>query len=204
MKKVLLVFLGSLVGLFGACDIVLDKKIFNICYSVKYKAPIVITMTLDKKVFDVNMKKRMNFKYDNEVDKNAQYSPKAFYGSGYDRGHIASDSSFDYSKDVLAETYEMTNVVAQKASFNRGSWKHLENYTRSLVIKYGKIKVTNYNYFNEKHKNNTFYYPYQMAKMIEHKNGNECYLFDNNDDKKNRKKDFSFAKIDCSKLNKDI
>jgi endonuclease G len=57
---------------------------------------------------------------------------KDYKGSGYDKGHLlpASDMSFD--KKAMDETFYYSNISPQLASFNRGIWKKLENYVRTI------------------------------------------------------------------------
>jgi len=71
-----------------------------------------------------------NFRSDNLIStKSAQLSD--YKGSGFDRGHLvpAADMSFNYT--AMSESFLLSNMSPQKASFNRGIWKKLEGLVRS-------------------------------------------------------------------------
>lgn len=61
--------------------------------------------------------------------------------SGYDRGHLkpAGDEPSDSTRK--RETYYMSNVSPQAPSFNRGVWKRLENYVRTLTLSSDSVIV---------------------------------------------------------------
>ncbi|MBR1712260.1 MAG: DNA/RNA non-specific endonuclease [Alloprevotella sp.] len=54
------------------------------------------------------------------------------FGSGYDRGHICGSADRLYSDAANAQTFYMTNISPQLASFNQGYWITLENKVRNL------------------------------------------------------------------------
>lgn len=53
----------------------------------------------------------------------------AYTSSGYDRGHMAPNSSFGFQYGQMAQyqTYFMSNISPQTPSLNRGVWKTLES-----------------------------------------------------------------------------
>jgi endonuclease G len=54
-----------------------------------------------------------------------------YHGSGYDRGHLvpAADS---LTQKQMNETFLLSNMSPQVASFNRGYWARLEKWVRSI------------------------------------------------------------------------
>ena len=54
-----------------------------------------------------------------------------YHGSGYDRGHLvpAADS---HTQKQMNETFLLSNMSPQVASFNRGYWARLEKWVRSI------------------------------------------------------------------------
>jgi endonuclease G len=64
-----------------------------------------------------------------------------YTNSGYDRGHMAPDADFSQTKEILALTYFMSNVVPQYHRFNAGIWLQLENRGRELANVYGKVLI---------------------------------------------------------------
>jgi len=63
------------------------------------------------KVNSVNIKKRMGFYTEKNIPAKYRSKNKDYTHSGYDRGHLANDASFDYSKKSLRKTYSMANII---------------------------------------------------------------------------------------------
>jgi len=60
--------------------------------------------------------------------------PNDYKYSGYDRGHLKPSADEPLDRVQMKETYYMSNVSPQNPSFNRGMWKRLESYTRTIAI----------------------------------------------------------------------
>ena len=60
-----------------------------------------------------------------------------YRGSGYDRGHLAPDADMSWRPDVEQESFILTNIVPQNASFNRGIWARLESNVRAWALTRG-------------------------------------------------------------------
>ncbi|NJN74641.1 MAG: DNA/RNA non-specific endonuclease [Limnothrix sp. RL_2_0] len=63
----------------------------------------------------------------------------AYQAYGYDRGHLAPLASFRGAN--WENVNYLSNIVPQKAAFNRGAWKDLEEYERDLVREHGEVFV---------------------------------------------------------------
>ena len=78
------------------------------------------------------------------VDDTVRYARSHFWGtpqfdyrkSGYDRGHLANHSAFDFDEHAH-ETFNFANIVPQTPFINRTVIRYLEEYERKLVSKYG-------------------------------------------------------------------
>ena len=94
------------------CNQIIDKQVFTICYDYKLKGAKYVSYTLDgDKVNAVNIKKRHSFYTEKNLKKQYRSHNKDYTRSGYDRGHLANDASFDYDKKVVAKTYTMANII---------------------------------------------------------------------------------------------
>jgi endonuclease G len=103
-----------------------------------------IGYTLDgNKVNEVNIKKRPSFHTEKSLDRAYRVSPKSYSKTGYDRGHIANDASFDWSMESLNSTYSMVNIVPQEPRVNRYHWIKVERYARLVARKLGSLNVLN-------------------------------------------------------------
>ena len=63
-----------------------------------------------------------------------------YRGSGYDRGHLASPSSFRLSARTRSATNLLSNIAPQAPRLNRGLWTDLENQIRDLTTESGHVE----------------------------------------------------------------
>lgn len=68
-------------------------------------------------------------------------TPSDYTGSGFDRGHVVPNADRDGSKDAMASTFLMTNMMPQTPDLNRGPWAKLEGYLRTLVTRGSDVYV---------------------------------------------------------------
>ncbi len=64
-----------------------------------------------------------------------------YKGSGYDRGHLAPAADMKLNRTSMSESFYLSNMSPQEASFNRGGWKKLEEQVRSWCLKENKLYV---------------------------------------------------------------
>lgn len=126
------------------CDKNIDKEVYDLCYNYKMNLANYVAYTLDgSKINAVNIKERPNFY--SEKNLNGKYKVKTddYSYTGFDRGHMAPDADFDYSKDTLDKTYSMANIVPQYPDVNRKTWETAEEYERAMAVKKGTVSVIN-------------------------------------------------------------
>lgn len=139
-KIIILIFLS--ISLFGK-DILIDKGEFKVIYSVEYKGPVLVSYELDKRVSEGNIKKRPSFYKEPLLSYEEGAVPSDYTNTGFDRGHIASHASFDYSEEVLNKTYSMANIALQYPEVNRKVWLSIEEMERYNTVQFGKLYVEN-------------------------------------------------------------
>ncbi len=64
-----------------------------------------------------------------------------YQGSGYDRGHLAPAADMEWSAVAVKESFYYSNMSPQVPAFNRGIWKHLEEFVREAAVKNKVIYV---------------------------------------------------------------
>jgi len=125
------------------CDQIIDKQLYNICYSYKHKGALSGWVTLHgDKVNVENIKKRPRFYSESNLKSEYRSKNKDYTGTGHDwnRGHfVVADADLDYSKKALSKAYTMANIVPQSAQMNQRTWTKVERYGRSLAVKLGSI-----------------------------------------------------------------
>jgi endonuclease G len=71
-----------------------------------------------------------DFRIDKKISSNSA-NLSDYKGSGFDRGHLAPAHDFSFNKNAISESFYMSNMSPQNASFNRGIWGNLEKLVRS-------------------------------------------------------------------------
>lgn len=126
------------------CDQIIDNAFMTICYDYEKKVAKAVAYTLQGDlVNETNIAKRPNFYSDVNIPTDYQAKESDYRNSGYDRGHLAPDASFDWSEESLDATYSLANVIPQVPSVNRYAWATLEAYARDMAVEKGELFVLN-------------------------------------------------------------
>lgn len=109
---------------------IIEHSNFTLSYSEKYEQAEWVTYRLTKQsIQKPNVPRSNDFRPDPKVRK-ASSSPRDYFGSGYDRGHLAPAGDMNFDKRAMSETFYMTNISPQIRNFNGGIWRELEENTR--------------------------------------------------------------------------
>jgi len=126
------------------CNQILDKDFFVICYDYNLKSAKSVAYTLEGDlVNELNIQERPEFYEEELIDEAYRAKSSDYSGSGYDRGHMAPDASFDWSQESLEATYSLANIIPQVPEVNRYMWANVEAYARDKAVELGKIDVVN-------------------------------------------------------------
>ena len=186
------------------CDNLIIKPTFKICYDYDFMGAKTISYTLDgDKVNDVNIKKRPSFHTEKSLAREYRVSPKSYSKTGYDRGHMANDASFDWSMESLKSTYSMANIVPQQPKVNRYHWKKVERYARLVARKLGKVNVLNiikYAPNPKRLKKQNIAIPQGFYKVLwnKEKNFERCFYYENDISSYPKKDKLKKHLIECS------
>jgi len=167
------------------CDTLINKSFYDICYDLNLKSALFVTYTLDGSLVDnPNISDRPSFYEESTIAQKYQSDYDDYTGSGYDRGHLANDASFDYSDSSLKSVYSMANIIPQSPDVNRYSWIDTENLEREKAILYGEVEVVIGVDFSDNPQTigeNEISVPKGFYKMISTFNNNykECFYYDN-------------------------
>jgi len=124
------------------CDVTLHKKAFDICYSCKYKHPLAVAYMLQGDLVKKKLKRKgLRFRPDYNLPIKCRAYTKDYSKTGFDRGHLAPNAAFDYSKSVQKQTFLLSNIAPQKPQLNRKLWNKIERLSRFLAVKYKKVEV---------------------------------------------------------------
>ena len=121
-----------------------DQVIYHIGYTLLYnedhEQPDWVAYELTAEEVAGSFKRKDRFRSDPNI-KTKSASLADYKGSGYDRGHLVPAADMKWSKEVMSESFFMSNMSPQKPGFNRGIWKKLETLVRKWAVDNGSIYI---------------------------------------------------------------
>lgn len=79
-------------------------------------------------------KRKNDFRQDPDIPDSNEAALSDYAGNPYDRGHLAPAANNTISKEVMSESFYLTNMVPQVPNHNRGIWRILELKVRSWAL----------------------------------------------------------------------
>jgi endonuclease G len=174
MKKLLLLVAFALTPLFASAQIAKecpqftvngtpvypaklgDQEICHINYALLHrcdvKGPIAVFehLTVDK--ITGGFKRQDDFRPDPKVFPQCQSTLKDYAGQPYDRGHMSPAGNNTQSKEIMSESFFLSNMVPQVPNNNRGIWKQLETWERDWAMAGGDFYIISGPVFMPNHK----------------------------------------------------
>lgn len=191
------------------CDQIIDKQLYQICYSYKYKGALSGWLKLDANLVNTtsDIKKRPRFYNEDSIPMKyrTKYKDYSGYGEEWNRGHfIVADADFDYDEKALSKAYTMANIIPQSAVVNQKTWTKVERYGRVLAQKLGyinSISIAKYENPNQKI-GNDIVIPTKLYRIYYNNDAKfeKCFEYENKldiDFKSDKLKDHE---IDCTSL----
>lgn len=108
---------------------IIKHNYFIVSYSEKNEQAEWVAYKLTKTSFNDNVERTNDYREDPFV-KTGSASLEDYSGSGYDMGHLAPAETMSQNFTSMSESFYLSNISPQKASFNRGIWKTLEGKVR--------------------------------------------------------------------------
>lgn len=194
------------------CDQVVDKHLYQICYSYKYKGALSGWVKLDGNlVKKSDIKKRPRFYNEKTIPMKyrTKYADYTGYGERWNRGHfIVADADFDYDEKALNKAYTMANIIPQASHVNQKTWIKVEQYGRVLAQKLGyinSISIAKYEDLSNKI-GNDIVIPAKLYRIYYNNDAGfeKCFEYDNilNIDYKNDK--LKNHEIDCGQIKNNL
>lgn len=113
---------------------------YTLSYSEKHEQAEWVAYHLKPAYLIKNTERKDNFKSDPLV-KTGSAQLSDYRNSGYDRGHLLPSADMAFSEQANSETFYLSNMSPQEASFNRGVWKKLEEQVRDYVMERGELYI---------------------------------------------------------------
>ena len=188
------------------CNQILDKEFFVVCYNYKLKVATTVAYSLEGDlVNELNIKDRPSFYQEELIDEPYRAKSNDYSGSGYDRGHLAPDASFDWSSESLEATYSLANIIPQVPIVNREMWVKAEQYARDKAVELGRVDVINVIKYSKNPKSIgedkiAISLGYYKILLNEEENYKECFYYDNDIKSSNKNDNLSYHKVNCSNI----
>jgi len=184
----------------------IDKEIYKIYYNDELKGALYVAYKLDGTLVNkTNIKKRPKFYSEKNIPVKYRSKSKDYKHSGYDRGHLAPDASFDYDKKALRKVYSMANIIPQAPTVNRRTWIKTEKLERKIAYKLGSANVVigvEYSKDPKRIGKNKIAVPSAFYKRITNKSKNydKCFYYKNDLDATSKGDKLKDHLVDCNLL----
>ncbi len=129
------------VGVPGPSDQVLCRDAYAVGYNYTNKVADWVAYHVTADSVSLSYPRNDNFREDLEIPVGYRAVLSDYSGSGYDRGHLAPNATVDYSFNAMDESFLLSNITPQLASFNRGAWASLEEYFRDCTVEVDEMYV---------------------------------------------------------------
>lgn len=118
---------------YPVCDEVLFGRYFTIGYSWYFRQAKWAIEIINPNFHMLTESERLNnFRADVRIPTRFRAGLNAYKDSGYDRGHLVASANQNVLEIQNSETFLLSNMSPQAASFNRGIWQRLEKAIREL------------------------------------------------------------------------
>jgi endonuclease G len=104
---------------------IIKHKYYMASYSEKDEQSEWVAYKVSRNNYNKQIARTNDFRVDESV-KTKSADLDDYYGSGYDRGHLAPARAMSYNRTSMSESFYLSNISPQNPSFNRGIWKSLE------------------------------------------------------------------------------
>lgn len=110
-------------------SLIIEHHTISLAYNETAELASWIAYKLTPASFNSNIIRSNDFREDTLI-RTGSAVPSDYYGTGYDRGHLAPAGSMKANEISMSESFLMSNICPQLPSFNRGIWRRLEEKVR--------------------------------------------------------------------------
>lgn len=127
---------------FMTADSLVKHRYYALSYNEKYEQPdfVVYLLTTDMLNPNSTVQRSNDFRPDPLIETRSA-GLDDYRSSGFDRGHLCPAGDMSFSMDAMSESFYMSNMSPQVPSFNRGIWKKLETWVRSVAFRKDSLIV---------------------------------------------------------------
>lgn len=107
---------------------------FMIGYDHQNKVADWVMYTVTPDSVAENHGREASFREDSQLPDRYRSTLNDYRGSGYDRGHLAGRATIDSTRQIMEDSFILSNIAPQLPGFNRRGWNELEQYFRQCVF----------------------------------------------------------------------
>ena len=125
---------------------------FAILHNGQTKTPVFVAERLNRKLLTQaqGLQRTDKFYAEARLPSGERAALDDYKGSGYSRGHMAPAGDM-YSKETMAQSFSLANMVPQDQTHNAGPWSRIEQDTRKYVMRAaGDVYVYTGPYYDDK------------------------------------------------------
>ncbi len=120
---------------------IIKYKYYALSYVEELELPEWVAFELSTSRLQHKKVKRTNdYRPDPYIESGSSNSDD-FFGSGFDRGHLAAAADMAFSEMAMSESFYMSNMAPQNPAFNKGIWRELEELGRDWARQNGHLYV---------------------------------------------------------------
>jgi len=114
---------------------------YTVSYNSDWKIPNWVAYELTREEVEGTVPRFNAFLPDPDVPYKETATTYDYQNSGWDRGHMAPAGDMKWSKQVMKESFYLSNICPQNKNLNGGVWNDLEIQVRGLASQKGVIYV---------------------------------------------------------------
>ncbi len=123
----------------GSCPKIVHYQYYSFCYDKNHRQASWTKHQITLERINGKQKRTNDYRADHKM--NDAVTERDYKGSGFDRGHLVPAADMKLNRDMMSETFYMTNMSPQVPSLNRGLWAKIETHMRSAVKNHGDAHV---------------------------------------------------------------
>jgi len=121
-------------------SLVLEKVGYTVVYDTRNKVPAYVYQKFPQEEGSVK-REYCRFLEDEDIPKSNRAKDSDYAGSSFDRGHMCPAADCTACREIMEESFLLSNIAPQEPKLNRGYWSKLERRVRNLSKECDSLEV---------------------------------------------------------------
>ncbi len=123
----------------NTCQLI-SRQGYTLCYNEEHEQAEWVADIITRQQLSQRVSRTDDFRPDPAVHTGSA-ALADYKRSGFDRGHLAPAASMSWSKNIMSESFFLSNMSPQLPGFNRGIWRKLEEAVREEAYRHEELIV---------------------------------------------------------------